>query len=195
MSITSSVYMRWLWWRHTWTFQGAHKPLCDRFHRDVLHMGRLHVCRSCAALYGSLGVALVGAPLYRDYLGTAVGVSVTGLLLSVLLLSSPAHYRHRGRLGRDLLRGLTGALGGVSLVALTTVACPWGIVNLVGLVVAWRVFRQTRNQYATQSDACTGCSECGKEGICSGFQQQAMHLRAYEEAATTWLEQGYRFPE
>ena len=38
------------WWQHAWTFDWAHKPLCERFGADVVRLGRLHLCRGCLAL-------------------------------------------------------------------------------------------------------------------------------------------------
>ena len=46
MSVATKAYMKWLWLRHSWTFNWAHKPLCERYARDVLRIGRFHVCRS-----------------------------------------------------------------------------------------------------------------------------------------------------
>jgi hypothetical protein len=187
---TTPLYLRWLWWKHTWTFQAAHKPLCARFHRDVLRLGPLHVCRSCTALYGSFALALILAPLYAAHWGAGAATAVSALLLAVVVASAPPVYRHASRLQRDFLRASLGTTGGISIALLFTPAWPWGAVNLAGLGLAWLAYRRLRDRRAEVHDACTGCDECGKKGVCSGFAQQATHLRAYEEAATDWLEQG-----
>ncbi len=96
------LYLRWLWWRHTWTFQAAHKPLCPRFHQDVLRVGPLRLCRSCTALYGSFALGVVAAPLYWTLLDTRIGLVVTALLLAIVVVSAPPVYRHASRPLRDV---------------------------------------------------------------------------------------------
>lgn len=183
------LYLRWLWWKHTWHFQAAHKPLCARFHQDVLRIGHLHLCRSCAALYGGLALALLLAPLYQQGLNGLWGVLVGLLLSGVVLASRPTHYRHANRSTRDGLRFALGVLVGVSVVMLTSPLWPLGLFQLSLLLVAWRCYQGLRHEHAQVNDGCTGCPELDQPGVCSGFRKQAAHIRAYEESATDWLDQ------
>lgn len=182
------LYLRWLWWKHTWTFQAAHKPLCRRFHGDVIRLGSLRVCRSCAALYGSFLLALLASPLYFDALGMEAGATASGALLIVVVASSPAIYRRAKRVLRDGLRSALGLLTGLSVVMLISAAWPWGVLQVAILGICWHLFHRQRDDHTRKNDVCAGCVECGRGGICSGFAEQAVHLRAYEEEATAWLE-------
>ena len=183
-------YLRWLWWKHTWTFQAAHKPLCGRFRRDVLRFGSLRVCRSCAALYSSIGVALLTAPMYYAHLSAQTAAMAGGILLAIVVASAPTPYQHAPRALRDVLRAGLGVLIGVAVVLLFTPMWLWGAGQLGVLALAWRAYHRQRDDHTNRHDLCEGCAECGRDGICSGFVEQASHLRAYEEAATDWLESG-----
>lgn len=185
---TTPLYLRWLWWKHTWTFQGAHKPLCGRFHRDVIRMGPVRVCRSCSALYGSLALTLLAAPAYYGQLDAHAIAAASGALLGVVAASAPGVYQHVPRRGRDLLRSGLGILIGLVVVTLFTPLRFWAWGELALLAVAWQVYHRQRDRHRDEQDLCAGCPERGRPGICSGFAEQAVRLRAYEEAATDWLE-------
>ena len=187
-SPSTPLYLRWLWWKHTWLFQLAHKPLCERFHRDVFHWGRLHVCRSCTLLYGTLVLGLAVAPLYRPVLGTDTVIGCGLLLLAVVVASAPPLYDRTPRVARDLLRAALGFLSAIALVAMTTSAWPWALMQLVALALAWVRYHRMRDQRTADTDLCAGCAERGCGRVCTGFSAQADRLRAYEEAATDWLE-------
>lgn len=182
------LYLRWLWWKHTWTFQAAHKPLCGRFHGDVIRLGSLRVCRSCAALYGSFLLALLASPLYIDALGMLAGATASGALMIVVAASHPAIYRRAPRVLRDGLRSTLGLLTGLCVVMLFSAAWPWGALQVAILGICRQLFQRQRDKHTRENDVCAGCAECGRGGICSGFAEQAVHLRAYEEEATEWLE-------
>ena len=34
-ALRTRFVLAWLWWRHTYTFNVAHKPLCERFKQNV----------------------------------------------------------------------------------------------------------------------------------------------------------------
>tara|TARA_R110001592_G_scaffold254843_2_gene518326 strand:+ start:183 stop:593 length:411 start_codon:yes stop_codon:yes gene_type:complete len=116
---------------------------------------------------------------------------VTFLLFMAIVASAPPLYAHVSRACRDLLRGSAGMLGGLSMMMLFTPLWLWGLANLLGLAAAWLIYRRLRNLRAERVDSCSGCSECNRGTVCSGFEKQARHLRAYEEAATAYLERRY----
>lgn len=179
--------LRWRWWKHTWTFQAAHKPLCERFHHDVLRFGPLRLCRSCAALWGSFAATLCAAPLYTGLLNVWTGLATATLAALVIHASAPHRYREASRGRRDLLRGGAGALAALGVAHCFTASWPVGLLLLTGFAIAWRVMRRTRNEHHAATDACAGCPELGHPGICSGFREQAERIRAWEEEATDWL--------
>lgn len=185
---TTPLHLRWLWWKHTWHFQAAHKPLCARFHRDVLRIGRLHLCRSCTALYGGLALSLLLAPFYHHWMTVPWAVTVSALLGMVILASGPARYRGASRLTRDILRSGLGVLVGLSVVMLTTPLWPLALLHVGLLVVIGRFYQGLRHAHGRNADGCAGCPERHQPGICAGFQKQAEYIRAYEESATDWLE-------
>lgn len=179
--------LRWRWWKHTWTFQAAHKPLCARFHHDVLRLGPLRLCRSCAALWGSFAATLCTAPLYAGLLNTVTGLAVAALAALVLYACAPRRYRAASRARRDLLRGGAGVLAALSLAHLFGPGWPVGLVLLAGLAAGWRALQRARRVLHQTGDICAGCPELDQPGICSGFHGQAEKIRAYEEEATDWL--------
>jgi hypothetical protein len=60
-----------------------------------------------------------------------------------------------------------------------------------GLALAWKWTQQARRAQHGACDGCAGCPELVHSGICSGFREQAEHLRAYEEEATILLERDF----
>jgi hypothetical protein len=56
------------------------------------------------------------------------------------------------------------------------------VVGLVALMVFWRIYFRARE--GRKALACDGCAEIGSGRVCSGFAEQAAHLRDYEREAT-----------
>ena len=175
-----SISLWWLRLRHGWRHRFAHKPLCDRFARDVLRIGPLHVCRSCTLLYAGIAVGFaLWALLPASPWALAVGLG------AVLLPSAPPVYTRLPRGVRDVLRFGAGLLlpmtvavgvGGALAAARGSLAVMWGF---------WRLYFLLRG--ARRAAACNGCPELTAGGICSGFAQQADAFRQYEEAASSML--------
>ena len=178
--LKQSILMKSLWWKKTWWFQWAHKPLCDRFHRETFRFGQLHLCRSCTLLYSALAIALV------LILTVTLPESSFGLILpafiSVLAVSHPKVYRYWSRGGRDLLRAGFGFL--FPLTLFTAWKIHWAVPLLIvgGLWLVWGWYSRVRS--AGKPRKCEGCPEFANGGVCSGYQKQTAALRAYEEAAT-----------
>ena len=177
---------KWLWLRHSYPFHFAHKPLCEQFRHDVLHVGPVHVCRSCTLAYagiaaGGLLCGLVHGPLQE------VGARLFFALAAVTLaLSFPPWYKtYWPRPMRDVLRfalGLVIALCGYLAVSGQLTA---GLAGVVLLATMWKVYGVLRGRQKDR--ACDRCPELTAEGICAGFALQADRIRQYEEAATEML--------
>lgn len=188
MNTQKSLYLRWLWWKHTWTFQAAHKPLCGRFHQDVLRLGPLRLCRSCAAMYGAFALTLAVAAITGVRAVVFPGAVILASTLAVAILSAPRLYHHSPRLARDLLRSASGFLAAQGLALLATSSWLYGTGTLTQLLSAWFIYHRMERETRCEEDLCAGCAEYGGDGVCSGYRYQAACLRAYEDGATTWLE-------
>lgn len=169
--------------RHDWWYRWAHDPLCDRLGGGVLTIGKLRLCRSCVSMYcgiatgGAVAVAnpAVGAAAFAPHvwLGGAGAASAASL---------PQIYGDLPRSAKDGVRFGTGALGG-GLLAFA-VARQWQRFGLLATIAAtgYRVLTLARAE--AKATACDGCPELHAPGICSGYAQQAVSLRAYENAAS-----------
>lgn len=169
--------------RHDWWYRWAHDPLCDRLGGGVLTIGKLRLCRSCVAMYS--GVAAGGAVAVANpamgaaalaphiWLGGASGAGIASL---------PQVYRRLDRRAKDGLRFGTGVLGG-GLLAFALARQWQRFTTLAALAaVGYRVLTLARAK--AKASACDGCPELDAKGICSGYAQQAVSLRAYENAAS-----------
>lgn len=166
---------RLLWWRHYYTFTFAHHPLCERHRPDVLHIGSVHVCRSCALLW--LGVATSPIALGNPLVWLHV------VLWPVLVLSIPDVYARLHRRVRDAARFGAGFAGGATaLVVITTLTTEpvLAVLHAAGVVALHRIYARAR---ARRSDRiCAGCPELDAGGVCSGFRHQYERARAFEDA-------------
>jgi hypothetical protein len=173
------------WWRHAWPYRWAHKPLCDRFDRDVVRIGPLNVCRGCMALWtGVLGAgALALAGIVSA--GTSV-LALTILLPTVAILSHPTLHARWPRPIRDLLRAGAGAAAPLALQSIVGGRPIEGLVALgalAGVIALHRVRRAPQ-----RARMCDGCAELTQSGICSGFRLQALATSAYERELEKDLE-------
>ncbi len=186
-SLRARLVLGWMWWQHTYTFNVAHKPLCERFQDNVLRVGHVHVCRSCTLLYAS-AVATGIVLLCTETTGTACVPVFYGLYVPVLLLSYPPLYERFPRLAKDALRGATGSVL-VLMVAFFS-AGPWWL-GLLNIVVFAAVYRFSLSEYTKwKLRACDGCPEVGRSEICSGYRSQAVRIRSYEAAVEERLIRG-----
>lgn len=169
-----------LWWKQTWWFQFAHKPLCDRFHRETFRLGKLRVCRSCTLLYSALAISL-------GLLATVSWPPISFALFSisftaVLVASHPKAYRFWPRELRDCFRAGFGFLLPLTLFTAWKVHwfLPFALAGILWGVWSW--YSRVRAERKPQK--CEHCPELAEGGVCSGYQQQTDSIRAYEEAAT-----------
>lgn len=171
--------------RYVYPFYWAHHPLCDRFRRDVLRLGRMHVCRSCALVYAGLILTILGCLVYSAEI-SPVASSLFALLVAVTLAGScPIWYRRWPRPVRDLFRAMLGMTLGLCGFLLTHQFWPLGLTGLIVLLVSYQVYFVLRQ--AQRLRACDGCLELDQPGICSGCRLKVELTRQYETAATAWL--------
>jgi len=186
---------------HEWPFRFAHHPLCERFGSDVLRIGRLHVCRSCTALWsgfvaGGLATALAPAPL------PAVPLAVAGAaaLVPIALASPPRVHGRLPRPVRDLARCASGVLASLALVLALRGALLPGCLLALGLTGVFLALSGSRQR--GRGRRCDGCPELDTgfapesgtgsgpgsgKGVCSGYALAAEQLRAWEEAEVARL--------
>lgn len=169
--------------RHDWWYRWAHDPLCDRLGGGVLRIGKLRLCRSCLAMYAGLGtgvaVAASAPPLGIAVRFPQVWIGPAGLVSAASL---PGPYGRLSRTAKDGLRFSTGLLGG--LLSSLALAQRWKPFALLAAAAAGGYRFLTLRRAAAKATACDGCPELTSEGICSGYAQQAVSLRAYERDAS-----------
>ncbi len=176
----TALAYKFLWLRYCWWFAWAHKPLCLHFRQDVLCIGTLRLCRSCTAAYG---VGLAGALalwLYRfnpEYVSVLYG----SVLPITLTLSWPPVYKRLPRINRDVLRAALGALIPatvyIALFGNLYVAC----AGAGCLALFWKAAGIKRQQHKLRK--CEGCPEWSSQRACSGYTQQLLSIRHFQDEA------------
>ncbi len=166
-----------LWWRHTYTFNWAHRALCDRFSDGVVRFGGVHVCRSCALVYSCAAatalVALrVGVP---EHVLTPAAVGLLGLVVS---FSHPVIYERLPRRAKDVVRMATGCLFVLMILLIWQGRYVLGMLCLGVFAIAYTVSLRAYRRFKQR--ACDGCPELDRGGICVGYRRQAQHIRRYE---------------
>lgn len=189
MSLSDRIALRLLWLRHAWKFNWAHKPLCDRFHGEVLRIGSLHVCRSCTFLYAGMIAAVIAGILQPQVIATRPYL-FTGVLAAVMLLSAPPLYKKWPRPVRDLLRFGAGTLIPAGFIVLFSGNAILGGAGLLLLWIHWRVYLRHRRE--RRARVCDGCPDLAASTVCPGFRLQAEGARAYERAASARAMAAYR---
>jgi hypothetical protein len=180
-----ALALKRLWLAHTYSFNWAHKPLCDRFRRDVVRIGHVYLCRSCLLAYAGIFAGTAACFWNPPWLRMHSVLVLAMLASTTVFLSSPLWYKRWPRSMRDVLRfsmGLTVALCGYVLFTGHIIT---GIVGIVVLAAFWRTYMAQRQKRRLES--CGGCTELGNSTVCSGYLQQTQHLRLYEEKATEWV--------
>ncbi len=183
---------QWLWLSYVYPFYFAHKPLCERFRRDVLRIGHVHVCRSCTLVYAGIGSVAVLCWLFRAALQETAVELVLVLAGVTLALSFPAWYKYWPRPMRDVLRFALGGLIALCGFLLVSGHFVVGLAAAAGLLATWKAFMALRNRRSARR--CDGCPRLSAERtrlsakrICPGYALQASMIRRYEEAATELL--------
>lgn len=177
-----NIRLKWMWLRHTHTFNWAHKPLCDRFKHGVLSIGKLHVCRSCLLAYSGILIGVITALIHPTLIANMKLIWLLFVLLPVIALSYPRLYKSLPRFIQDALRLGMGVLVGFLPFLLIYRNFLCGITCVVVMGVFWRIYFHQRQK--RKMHACDGCPELNLPEICSGFQQQTAAIRLYEIEAT-----------
>ena len=168
-----------LWWRHSWFFNWAHKPLCLPYREDVLLLGRLRLCRGCTALWS--GVLIAGPLLVTVVKSNALAMTFGALFAGVVVLSHPRRHSRWPRPLRDVLRIGAGSLPGLAL-GMSWTGDRWpGIAALALLASVYVGYAKLRAP--DRLHKCASCPELGA-GICSGYSVQAEAVRAWEDRAS-----------
>ena len=181
----TAIVLKGLWLAHVYPFNWAHKPLCERFRRDVIRVGHVHLCRSCFLVYASIAITLALAAWNPVWLQAGAVWIFTALGTTTIAFSMPHWYKRWPRVMRDVLRYSMGATMVLCGYVLATGHFVAGIAGTVALITFWRFYLALRRGRRLAS--CDGCLELGSHGICSGYRWQAQCTRAYEEKATAWL--------
>jgi len=177
--------LKWLWVRWYYPFNWAHKPLCDRFRHDVLRLGHVRICRSCTMVYAGLAATLVLGGVFRPQLGVWGPTVLLAIGAVTLAMSAPRWYNRWPRAIRDVLRFALGAV--IALCCWMPLVGQWFLGPLAAGVLwgFWRWYFRQRG--GRKAQCCNGCSELGRDRICSGFAWQAARIREFEENATDLL--------
>jgi hypothetical protein len=189
MFLNLRLKLLWLWIGYP--IRWAHKPLCQRYEKDVMRLGKMYFCRSCFCAYlgvvTMLGAVLVwggeDASLYKMLLMWSGGI--------VLPLSAPGIYKRLPRAVRDGLRFIIGGLPVLAIYLIVKGAALVGLVSLSVLWVFWRVYFKQRKR--RKRHECDNCPELKDGAVCPGFERQARYARIYESRASALVvKSGFR---
>ena len=174
--------LKYLWLLHACPFIWAHKPLCGRFEKEVLKVGRFYLCRSCTCVYIGIVAGLGVGFLWPETAAASSHHILAFLVFPVLALSMPPFYKRIHRIGRDALRFSLGfTLPWVGFALWNGQAFHAGVACLL-LTTGWLAYK--RKRAFSKSHECDGCPELGNQRVCSGFELQAERIRCYERQAT-----------
>ena len=184
-NLTKNLRLKWMWLRHTYTFNWAHKPLCTRFRHGIMRIGRLHVCRSCLFAYIGVFIGIISAFLFSNIISNLNFFLLMLTLALVIVPSYPRFYKIFPRLFKDGLRFVLGMIIGIAPFFLIYHNFLCGITSIAVMLVFWRIYFHQRR--VRKIHACDGCPELNEPEICSGFHEQASAIRLYEIQATNYL--------
>ncbi len=180
-----NIHLKWMWLRHTHTFNWAHKPLCERYRSGVLRIGRLYVCRSCLFAYSGILIGVIAALVYPTHIADLKLTRLLFVLVPVVVSSYPRLYKKLPRFSQDILRFVMGGIIGIIPFLLIHRNFISGIICVFVMGVFWRIYFHQRK--IRKLHACDGCPELDIPKICSGFQHQSEAVRLYEIEATELL--------
>ena len=185
-----NIRLKWIWLYHTYTFNWAHRPLCDRFKSGVLQFGRLHLCRSCMFAYIGIVLGIFISLKYSTFIRHIQLISLISALFPVILLSYPRWYKRFPRFIQDGLRLTMGIFIGIVPFLIVYQNYLTGIITFIFMSVFWGIY--LRQRQIRKRHACDKCPEYDLPEICSGFKEQAAAIRLYEIEATDLMYQSGR---
>ncbi len=180
-----NIHLKWMWLRHTHTFNWAHKPLCERYKSGVLRIGRLYVCRSCLFAYSGILLGIIAALVYPTHIAELELTRLLFVLVPVVVSSYPRLYKKLPRFSQDILRFVMGGIIGIIPFLLIHSNFISGMTCVFVMGVFWRIYFHQRK--IRKLHACDSCPELELPEICSGFQHQSEAVRLYEIEATELL--------
>ena len=180
-----NIHLKWMWLRHTHTFNWAHKPLCERYKSGVLRIGKLYVCRSCLFAYSGILIGIIAALVYPTHIADLELTRLLFVLVPVVVSSYPRLYKKLPRFSQDILRFVMGGIIGIIPFLLIHRNFISGMTCVFVMGVFWRIYFHQRK--IRKLHACDSCPELDLPEICSGFQHQSEAVRLYEIEATELL--------
>ncbi len=159
----------------------AHHPLCDRYARELIPLGRrARVCRGCACsalgtLAGTLGAAFTQPASSSLFVGGALGLV---LLLSTLAVRLPK------ALGRGLGTALASfaGVGGVLSAERAPRLLALSLLTFAGIFL-WLYRRRGPNR-----SPCGTCPERLAARACSGLRPIVQRERAFRRLAQRYID-------
>ncbi len=177
----------------------AHHPLCDAYAGEIVRVGKMKLCRGCAATAAGLAAGGVGGAALSSLAGAANGATLvftTSTLIAfafVLLLLigfvGLADWR-----GKFFKRFVPAALfAGVLLAAALHPALPLLVAASVAVVAAFSWSASYRRRGPNRA-ACKGCPH-RNEVCCPGFAPIVRRERAFSRLSARWLDAEGRWIE
>ncbi|MCA8987499.1 MAG: hypothetical protein KDA78_07655 [Planctomycetaceae bacterium] len=183
LSRLTEAVLLWASWRwRSRHFRWSHKPLCQHYHQEVLHLGPYHLCRSCTLLIAGLLTGGLTGFLLASH-STQVLLWGGLIWLPVLLFSWPESYRNRSRFQRDFLRSSAGVLAGLLLSTSWLHSLLVGVSFTVLLLILRAVYLSRRSHLHT-TDRCLTCPDYHETEVCPGFEKQSLVALEFEEFAS-----------
>ncbi|MDD4294613.1 MAG: hypothetical protein PHP69_03760 [Candidatus Omnitrophica bacterium] len=158
----------------------AHKPLCVRFKKDVFKFGKIYFCRSCFFLYLGLCLCLL-VNIFFKYLFYLSAYSFFFILMCfiVVFLSYPPLYKRLNRIIKDFLRF---SLGGIVGNLMTLLFYGEYVYFALFCLVFWLIKHfYSAVRAGMKLNACDGCPELYRKGICSGYSPKVACMKKYED--------------
>ncbi len=185
MSIISTVYLKVLWVKKTYSFNWAHKPLCKKYEEDLIKIKSIYICRSCFFVYLGMIMCFIFSIIFRNFF-IEYGVFFLGGLLSFTLpLSYPTLYKLLPRKFRDLTRFSMGYI----IIQIFLVLLFGHFMIALGVILLsysfWKIYFKQRAKRKIK--LCSSCNEYSEVKVCSGYITQQSSIREYEEEATEYI--------
>ena len=181
----SWLSLKWLWLSHVYPFYWAHHPLCQRFGRDVLRIGRMHLCRSCVMVYAGLALGVLLCAVFRRPLRDVAPLVFAALAGVTLAFCFPVWYKIWSRPMRDVLRAMMGGTIALCGYLLLCGSLASGLIGMAVLGASYKGYLVLRRWYRMK--ACAGCRQLRQNQVCPGFALQAERIRQHEQKATDLL--------
>ncbi len=184
-NIKRKIILKYLWIKHSYTFNWAHKPLCKHFSKGFIKLNKIYLCRSCTMTYFGITVSLLSLFSFISFFNKFGSLTFIMLCLAILPFSYPEVYKNLHRSICDLLRFFLGFIIPLSIYLILSKQYMTGIPGIIIILLFWKIYFHKRK--IRKLKACDNCIEFDKGEICSGFKMQAQNIRNYENEATDFI--------